>query len=181
MIDSKRWTTGVGGEKVELPERSAVLRFCRGNKTDESTWGPLCGELGLPFSLLEKGHSLSESELDDAEFKRHWSFCHRASYSGQVWIQVVAKFENRAVPHHYTIRWGPWKYSSVLTFERLESATLIHMKGDDGLSVPIIVDVSLPCYVAFGREDPPGALTHDINHGWTYVDGAASEQPQNQS
>jgi hypothetical protein len=107
LIDAKRWTTGAGGERVELPERGAVLRFCRGDKTDESTWGPLCDELGLPFSLLEDGHKLSESELDNAEFKRHWSFCHPAAYSGPVWLRVVAKFENRALPHQYIIRWGP--------------------------------------------------------------------------
>ncbi|MFO0967297.1 MAG: hypothetical protein U0793_17195 [Gemmataceae bacterium] len=173
LIGAKKLTTRAGGERVKLPARGAVLRFCRGDKTDESTWGTLCDELGVPFSLLENGHKLSESDLDNAEFKRHWSFCrHPAAYSGQVWLQVVAKYQNRGVAHQYVIRWGPWRYTDVLNFGHLESVSLSHMKGSDGLAVPIIFDVSAPCYVTCGQGESPGELVHDINHGWTRVDGA---------
>ena len=169
LLEAKKSTTGAGGLRVELPKRGAVLRFCRGNTTDMSTWGPLCSEIGLPFELLEKGHLLVAADFDDSAFKRHWCFCHPASYTGKIWIKVVPRFETHALTHHYVIRWGPWTFRSVLNFGGIESGALAHMKGDDGLSIPVIFDISSPCYVAIGQGEPPGELIHDINHGWTLV------------
>ncbi len=169
LIENKKWTTGPGGTKVHLPERSAVLRFCRGNKTDMSTWGPLCDEIGLPFHVIEKGHKLSAADFDDATFKRHWCYCHPASYTGEVWIKITPRFENHPLSHEYIVRWGPWTYKNVLDFGDIESAVLKHMKGNDGFSIPIIFDISLPSSVAFGQGEAPGELIHDINHGWTFT------------
>jgi hypothetical protein len=170
LVETKRWTTAAGGARTRLPRRSAVLRFCRGDNTDMTTWGPLCDEIGLPFQLLEKGHRLVAADFDDATFKRDWRFCHPASYTGKVWIRVVPRFENRALRHEYVIRWGPWTYRNILKFGYMESASLSHMKGDDGLSIPIIFDIEPPCFVAIGQGEPPGELVHDINHGWTRAD-----------
>jgi hypothetical protein len=127
LIAAKKWTLIPGGAKVKLPSYTTVLRFCRGDPVDERTLTLLCGELGVPWSLLDKGGVISESDLKETGYKSGWSFCHPAAYSGPVWIRVVSKFENRAVPHHYTVRWGPWKYSGVLEFGGFESANLIHM------------------------------------------------------
>lgn len=103
------------------------------------------------------------------EHKVRWSFCHPASWSGQVWIQLIAEPGNRGAPHDYTVRWGPWEYKGSLNLEGRESAFLIHTKGNDGLSVPIFFDVLPPSYVRFGQEDPPGTPVHDINWGWKRV------------
>jgi len=170
LIAAKKWTLAAGGRRVRLPGYTTVLRFCRGDAVDERTFGLLCDELGVPFSVLEKGSTISESDLKDTRYKSGWSFCHPASYSGPVWIEVVPKFENRAAPHHYTVRWGPWEYTGVLNLRGLESAALIHMKGNDGLSIPIFFDIRPPCCVSFGQGQHPTGLVHDINHGWSRVE-----------
>ena len=103
------------------------------------------------------------------EFKTNWSFSHPASYSGQVWIQVVAQPENRSLAHHCFIHWGPWESNIVLNLGGRESATLVHIKRDDGLSVPIIVEISPPCHVVFGEGDPPAGPVDDINLSYTRV------------
>jgi hypothetical protein len=105
------------------------------------------------------------------EYKRRWSFCHPATYSGSVWIQVVAGPATRGAPHDYTVRWGPWEYKGTLNLEGRQSAFLVHMKGSDGLSVPIFFDISPDCYVVFGQGDPPGGPLHEINWGWNRVEG----------
>jgi hypothetical protein len=106
------------------------------------------------------------------EFKPHWSFCHPASYWGQVWIQVVPRPENRTMVHRYVVGWGDWVCDDVLDLEGLASATLVHAKCNDGLSVPLLFDVTPPCYVVFGQGDPPAEPVYDINDRWTRVDGA---------
>lgn len=116
--------------------------------------------------------ALSQFDLDSTEFKSHHSFCHPAAYSGPVWVLVVAQTKNLKVSHRYSIRWGPWTYNGVLDFGDTEIATLVHMKGDDGLSIPTIFDISPPCYVGFGQGDPPSAPTHDINFGWRRAKGS---------
>ena len=106
------------------------------------------------------------------EYKLRWSFCHPATYSGRVWIQVFAEPASRGAPHDYTVRWGPWEYKGTLNLERRESAFLVHMKGNDGLSVPIFFDISPACYVVFGQGDPPSGPLHEINWGWNRIERA---------
>jgi hypothetical protein len=106
------------------------------------------------------------------EYKARWTFCHPAAYSGQVWIHVVAAPENRGTAHHYNVRWGPWEYKGTLNFEERESVFLVHMKGNDGLSVPIFFDISPSCYVIIGQGDPPEGQRHDINWGWNRIENA---------
>lgn len=173
-VEAKMWTILPGGKKEKLPRRGAVFAFCRGKETDEKTRRTLSNELGVPFSLLEKGNgqSLSKSDLGNIDFRGHWSLHHEASYSGQVWVRVVVNSEHRRTAHKYTIRWGPWVYEGVLKFGRFESAALVHNKGHDGCSFPIIFDVWPPCCVDCGQGHPPSELVHDINHGWTRVDEA---------
>jgi hypothetical protein len=168
FIAVKKWTTVRGCKRARLPSYSTVLRFCRGDRVDESTLGLLCDELGVPFSLLRKGTTLCESDLKDTGYKCRWSFCHPASYSGQVWIQVVPKFKNHARPHHYTVRWGPWEFSSALNVGRLESVRFSHMKGHDGLSIPIFFDISPPCsVVSVGEILRSGWSIRSITVGFT--------------
>jgi hypothetical protein len=106
------------------------------------------------------------------EYKRCWSFCHPATYSGRVWIQVVAEPATRGVSHDYTVRWGPWEYKGTLNLEDHESVFLVHTKGSDGLSVPIFFDISPASYVVFGQGDPPAGPIHEINWGWNRIGGA---------
>lgn len=107
------------------------------------------------------------------EYKPRWSFSHPAVYSGRVYIEVVAEPASRRTPHYYTVRWGPWQYKGILNFEERESAFLVHMKGNDSLSVPLFFDISPASYVVFGQGDPPvGSIhgIHEINFGWKRVE-----------
>lgn len=174
FVAAKKWTIIPGGTKVRLPSYTTVLRFCRGDPVDERTSGVLCDELGIPFSLLQRGCSISESDLKDTRHKSSGSCCHPASYSGRVWIHVIPRFDNRSVPHHYTVRWGPWQYNGELEFGGLESAVLSHMKGDDGLSIPIFLDICPGCSIVFGRGHPPTELVYEINKGWTRAEEGVS-------
>lgn len=103
------------------------------------------------------------------EYKPRWIWCHPAEYSGQVWIQVISDPSNREVIHHYSITWGPWECSGRLTFREQPSAVLVHAKGNDGLSIPIVFSISPTCSVRFGQGDPPLGPLHDINRGWDFV------------
>jgi hypothetical protein len=89
-----------------------------------------------------------------------------------VWIQVIAEPASRGAPHDYTVRWGPWEYKGTLNLGGRESAFLVHMKGNDGLSVPIFFDISSACYVVFGQGDPPGGPLREINWGWNRIEDA---------
>ena len=82
---------------------------------------------------------------------------------------MTPKFENRGAPHQYSLRWGPWQLNNVLNLAGLESVSLRHTKGADGLSIPLFFDISPFCFVGFGQGDPPDGVVHDINHGWIYV------------
>lgn len=104
------------------------------------------------------------------EYKASWGFCHPAAYSGQVWIHIIAEPDNRGTPHDCRVRWGPWERQATLNFDGRESAFLVHMKGDDGVSVPIFLDLSPSCYAVFGQGEPPGEPRHDINHRWHRIE-----------
>jgi hypothetical protein len=49
----------------------------------------------------------------------------------------------------------------------------MHMKGSDGLSIPIFFDISPPCCVVFGQGTAPSGLALDINHGWSHIEEGA--------
>lgn len=104
------------------------------------------------------------------EFKNQWIYCHPATYAGKVWIRVVTKPENSEMLHEYIIRWGPWEYKGKLSFGDRECISLVHAKGDDGLSVPIFFTISPPCYVSFGQDEPLDDYTIDVNYGWSRVE-----------
>jgi hypothetical protein len=152
--------------------RSAAYRVYNEKPIVSSTRKIVEQALGVPFGTIE---------LPEIQFKCRWSFFHPAFYSGPVWVQVQPKPENRRKAHRYSIRWGPWKFSSVLDFEGHQSASLLHMKGPDGESFPIFFEVSPACCIERGLGDPPAGPVHDINWGWTRLEGAASGSPPSQS
>jgi len=110
-------------------------------------------------------------DLEDQRFKTQWTFLHPASYSGQVWVQMEPKLENRDKAHEYTIRWGTWEYSSVLNFKDRKTINLLHTKRADGSSIPIVFNISPACDVKFGQGKVAG-YSQDINFGWKQVAGS---------
>jgi len=110
------------------------------------------------------------AELLGREFKNEWVYCHPATYAGKVWIRVVTKPENHQISHEYVIRWGPREYKGKLLFGGRQCLSLVHAKGDDGLSVPIFFTISLACYVSFGQGEPLDEHAIDVNYGWSRVE-----------
>ena len=101
-----------------------------------------------------------------SEFKEKWSFNHPAKYSGQVYIRLLSTLDNRGKMHQYSIKWGPWCYNSATTLDSSNAVSLVHTKGDDGSSVPIIFQISPAASVFFGQGESPDRDTVDVNADW---------------
>ncbi len=110
------------------------------------------------------------TKLLNREFKEKWTIHHPAEYSGKIWIELLKKQSNIEKIHQYSIRWGPWEYEGTIERTDKKAETLVHSKGDDGLSAPIFVTVSPPCYLSFGQGEPPSEDPLDISHGWKTVE-----------
>ncbi len=106
------------------------------------------------------------SRLLGREFKSAWMGHHPAAYSGPVWIRVLKRESSRHEQHMIRLKWGPWRLDLALPSDSDRSVVLVHGKGNDGLSVPILADIEPPCFVQFGVGDPPAGTTLDIHHGW---------------
>lgn len=99
-------------------------------------------------------------------FDRYWTHHHRAEYSGRVWIKLRAKKENNNRKHQYTISWGPWYRGGSVVCRSSEAIALVHSKGTDGLSLPLLFEVSPECYVTFGEGNPNVPIALNINNYW---------------
>jgi len=99
-------------------------------------------------------------------FDRCWTYHHKAEYSGRVWIKLRAKKENDCKKHRYTINWGPWYRGGSVVCRSTEAIALLHSKGTDGLSLPLLFKVHPECYVTFGEGSPNVATVLNINNFW---------------
>lgn len=110
------------------------------------------------------------SRLLDREFKSDWTCHHPADYSGDVWIKILKQETALDQPLTLSIRWGPWRHDLEVPISSARSLVLKHTKGKDGLSIPIFLQVTPPCFVTFGCGKPPGDTIMDINVGWVRVE-----------
>ena len=123
-------------------------------------------ELAEDLRRFRQGEQISAGCID---YREHWEDSHPADWSGQVWIQLIPRPENRGKAHVYTVRWGVKVYRNEESFPSCSSAILVHTKGANGLSVPIHLDISPPCNVRFGHGDPPReGIDRDINGWWSF-------------
>lgn len=111
------------------------------------------------------------SRLLGREFRSEWAWHYPASYSGEVWVKILKQEDALAQPHTISVRWGPWRRDVELPSNRARSVVLMHTKGSDGLSVPIFLHVTPPCFVTFGCGQMAGGASLDINSGWRRVEG----------
>jgi len=110
------------------------------------------------------------SRLLGREFKSEWVHHHPATYAGEVWVKILKQETALDEPHRISIRWGPWRRDVDLPANPARSVVLVHTKGNDGLSVPIFLDVNPSCFAMFGCGGVPGGSTIDINVGWVRVE-----------
>ena len=110
----------------------------------------------------------SENNDSSVTYREDWIYAYPAEYSGIVWTKVIAKPENSQEKHQLTIEWGPWFYACNLMFDRETYVYLIYGKADNRTSIPIILNVSPPCHIVFGKGDINDAHCLNINQGWVW-------------
>ena len=103
------------------------------------------------------------------QFKDNWLFHHPANYIGTVWVKLRAKREHSGKLHKYIIRWGPWTRGGQQVLMHNEAVALMHTKGDDGLSIPMFIEIAPECYVSFGQGDPGNVHQVNLNRWWIQV------------
>ena len=74
--------------------------------------------------------------------------------------------ENNNKKHRYTINWGPWYRGGSVVCRSTEVIALLHSKGTDGLSLPLLLEVRPECYVTFGEGSPNVSTVLNINNFW---------------
>ena len=109
-------------------------------------------------------------ELLNRQYSAEWIGHHPTDFSGKVYIQVLKQKRNLIEQHHFSVRWGPWFYEGTLPVSKHNSISLVHTKGNDGLSVPIFFKIDPPCYVKFGIENPETDMFKHIIYGWKRVE-----------
>lgn len=120
----------------------------------------------LPWTLGPQKIAEELSVILNREFRKKWVYHHPADYVGIVWVKLRAKGNNSGKLHRYTIRWGPWTRGGQQMLVHNRAVALMHTKGDDGLSIPIFLEIAPESYVSFGRGDPGDVHRVDINKWW---------------
>lgn len=159
---------------------ATIHRIEHGEKIPTDAEATLLAEqLGVSTgTILDACQTTREQQpsLPQSSFKTNWQIAHPATYSGPVWIQITPYKESRSVTHHFKIRWNVWERTGTLTFDAdYESIYLEHYKHNDGLGMPLFLTLSHPCYVVFGRGEPPEQAI-DINFQWIRVEPPPPDQ-----
>jgi transcriptional regulator with XRE-family HTH domain len=94
-----------------------------------------------------------------------WVHNYPAAYHGVVWMRWLAAGEDDLEDLAIEVTWGPWRLRRRLRWPPSREVTVWHTKGDDGLSIPVVVRSSRPIVVSFFVGDPPPQAT-EINAGW---------------
>lgn len=94
-----------------------------------------------------------------------WVHNYPAAYTGLIWMRWSAAKDNTDPTIAIEVRWGPWVLRHRLTWPAERSVTVWHTKGNDGLSIPVILRASTPMLVEFHIGEGP-ADAWDLNPGW---------------
>lgn len=96
---------------------------------------------------------------------RRWVHNYPAAYWGLIWMRIRSDPAVASPTLAFEIRWGPWTLTRRLRWPAHREVALWHTKGDDGLSIPVIVRTDQPVEVEFHIGEPPTEAI-DINPGW---------------
>jgi hypothetical protein len=117
--------------------------------------------LPTPISSLaiEVAHVLGR------EYKQHWSHNHNREYSGVVHITVLKHPKHLCEPYNLVVEWGHMRRKIKVSSSQIHAVSLVHTKGDDGMSVPLFLKSDKPLYARFGIGSGLSAQI-DINSWW---------------
>lgn len=172
----KGWSQTVLGDMVGM-SAATVHRVEHGEKvpTDQEAL-MIAGMLGIEHEEMllacQKTRENQSGQIPKTSYKLQWDTAHPASYAGNVWIQIYPSPENRTLPHEFTIRWGVWERKGSITLEGDNTYQYLwHYKHNDGLGLPLYLTLNHPCYVVFGKGEPPDPVNvMEIHFGWRRVE-----------
>lgn len=98
---------------------------------------------------------------------KRWVHNYPAKYNGEVWMQLRRATPQTSEDFRLAVRWGPWVLRTRARWSPDGLLTMWHTKGDDGLSIPVIVLSDQPIIAEFHVGRPPSEAL-DINPGWIY-------------
>jgi len=176
----KGWSQTVLGDLVGM-STATIHRIEHGEKIPTDDELSLFAEtLTLDVSELlsiaeDDRQTLKDRLVPPTSYQTRWEFAHPADYSGRVWIQIhpQSKTDNPLDVH---IGWGAWEYQSTLDVQGQKSISLWHYKFNDGQGLPLIVELSQPCYIVFGKDSPPDKPVMDIINEWQRVEPMSFRQ-----
>ncbi len=119
----------------------------------------------LILQAEEDRQTLKNNLVPSTSYQTRWEYAHPADYSGRIWIQVHPQ-SNIAEKINIVIQWGAWEYKGTIEKLTAKSITLWHYKFNDGLGLPMIITLSSPCYLVFGKDTPPQKPIIDIINQW---------------
>jgi hypothetical protein len=100
-----------------------------------------------------------------AHAQTRWTHNYPAEYHGEIWLEIRASLNSSEPRALLELRWGPWVLRRTLRWGPERRVALWHTKGDDGLSIPLILRTDKPVHAAFRAGHAPSDAI-DINHGW---------------
>lgn len=168
----KGWSQTVLGDLIGM-STATIHRIEHGEKipTDDEL-NLFADTLALDVDQLLESANLDRTTLKDkfvpaTSYQSRWEFAHPADYSGRVWVQIYPQTKSEK-PLGITIRWGAWQYQANHTISA-KSLTLSHYKFNDGEGIPLIVELTEPCYVVFGKDKSPDKPVIDIINQWQRI------------
>jgi len=169
----KGWSQTVLGDFVGM-SAATIHRIEHGEKIPTDQEATLIADaLGIEANLMSEACQLSREKqptIPQSAYKEMWKTAHPATYSGPVWIQISPLAENRTEEHHFTLRWGVWeRRGNFILSDGQDKIFLSHYKHNDGLGLPLFLNLSHPCYVVFGKDDIVADMI-DINFHWRRVE-----------
>jgi transcriptional regulator with XRE-family HTH domain len=149
--------------RLASSSRSVISRLERGQRLpDRSTIKRLDDALQAGGEL--EARWLHTRGLDKEPLER-WVHNYPAAYHGLIWMSFTSSPQDDTDEIAFEVRWGPWVLRKRLRWPATRTVALWHTKGDDGLSIPVIVRSNRPLIVEF-HVGPPPEKALDINPGW---------------
>jgi transcriptional regulator with XRE-family HTH domain len=152
--------TRVGSSKSVLSRLELGQRL-----PDPNVIVALDAELHADGELVSAARAIRGGSAVDGAPHRRWTHNYPSDYHGEIWIEIRAEAGNSEPRTSLELRWGAWVLRRAVVWPASGQVRLWHSKGDDGLSIPLIVTAGRPVHVAFHAGRAPKDAV-DVNAGW---------------
>jgi len=170
----KGWSQTILGDLVGM-SAATIHRIEHGEKIPIDDELKLFADiLGLDISELvqfanEDRQAIRNTIVPATSYHSQWEYAHPADYAGRVWIQIYPQTGFTTDTLDINIQWGAWQYQGTHRIADHKSVVLSHYKFNDGQGLPLIIHLSQPCYVVFGKDIAPDKPVIDIINQWQRI------------